>query len=155
MSTSGMLGGKWGEDAEQRARDLGLRCQQWLPWDEACGFELCADQEKQVTHYGHPATLYLIRRQGKLEAVQLRFRRDDAVWRDVRAGAEKEFGLKKPAAADDGLYQVFKDRSLVRLMKEPPQSMLLTVAGPRFGAFYSDRLLSLGAAGSLNSLSAH
>lgn len=134
----GVLGLRWGEDADAAAARLGMGGG-WTPWEGGGGFEARIDPDVVMDAFGARAVPRLIRREGALAGAQLLFRSDPAALERARAAVAGEHGID---GRDGVLSREWKDGSRVRLEGET-----LTVAGPAFGDAFARELLRQGLGG--------
>ena len=143
---TGLLGLKWGDDAAEGARRIGLVCDQWDAWIDPA-FETSLDVTHPRAVLGAEGVVRLVRADGKqLEGVQVVYRgcaRDNARKQQLREGLRRELNVKSPDV--DVPYEVWEDHPLVHLATDPrDDTCTLTVAGPRFGKAFADALLRGG-----------
>ena len=143
---TGLLGLKWGDDAAEGAKKLGLTCDRWDPWIDPA-FETGIDMDHPRAVLGAEGSIRLVRAGGKqLDGVQVIYRGcagNDARKKQLRDGLRDEFHLKAPDV--DVPYEVWEDNSLVHLATDTRDgTCTLTVAGPRFGKAFQSALLRGG-----------
>lgn len=134
----GVLGVRWGEDADAAAARLGMRGA-WGPWEGGGGFEARIDPDVVVEAFGARAVPRLVRRGGALVGVQLLVRGDPDALRRMRAEVAREYGVEP---AEGPLSREWRGGARVRLEGET-----LTVAGPGFGDAFAGELLRQGLGG--------
>lgn len=142
---TGFLGLQWGDDAADGARRIGLTCDRWEPWIDPA-FETSMDLDHPRPVLGVEGVVGLVRDSRKqLVGVQVIYRdcaTNDVRKRQLRDGLRQDLQIK---STDDGLpYEVWPDRSLVRLATRRDGVCILTVAGPDFGKPYADQLVREG-----------
>jgi hypothetical protein len=143
---TGFLGLKWGDDAAEAARQLGLVCDRWDPWIDPA-FETSIDFDHPLAVLGAEGLVRIVRGSGKqLDGVQVVYRAcagDDARKQRLRKGLHDELHVKTVDV--DVPYQVWHDNSLVHFAADPADgTCTLTVAGPRFGKAFEAALLRGG-----------
>jgi hypothetical protein len=143
---TGLLGLKWGEDAAEAARRLGLTFTSWDAWIDPA-FQTGIDLDHPRAVLGAEGLVRLVRVGGKeLDGVQVIYRAcagDDARKRLLREGLGRELHLKSPDV--EVPYEVWSDKSLVHFLADTrDDTCTLTVAGPRFGKAFADVLLRGG-----------
>lgn len=142
---TGLLGLKWGDDAAEGARKLGLSLDRWYPWSDP-GFESSMDADHTRPVLGVEGVVLLVRAGKSLEGVQVIYRdcaKNDEQRKQLREGLRRE--LHVSAGDAEVPYEVWDDKSLVRLdIDERDGTCTLTVAGPRFGKVYAEELLRGG-----------
>jgi hypothetical protein len=141
-----LLGWKWGDDAAECARQVGLTCDRWDPWIDPA-FETSIDLDHPRTVLGAEGLVRLVRAGGRqLEGIQVTYRacaRDDARQRRLREGLRSELHVQSPDVAVP--YETWADNSLVHFVADPhDDTCTLTVAGPRFGKAFAAVLLESG-----------
>jgi hypothetical protein len=146
---TGLLGLKWGDDAAEGARRLGLTGDRWEPWIDPA-FETAIDLDHPRAVLGVEGMVRIVRGDGKrLDGIQVTYRGcagDDARKKLLRAGLRDELHLKAPDV--DVPYEVWEDNSLVHLASDPRDgTCTLTVAGPRFGKAFQAVLMRSGIGG--------
>jgi len=143
---TGLLGLKWGDDAAEGARKLGLTCDRWDPWIDPA-FETSIDLDHARAVLGAEGLVRLVRTGGKqLEGVQVVYRGcagDDARKKTLREGLGRELNVKAPDV--DVPYEIWSDNSLVHLATDPRDgTCTLTVASPAFGKAFETVLMRGG-----------
>jgi hypothetical protein len=145
---TGFLGLKWGEDAAEGARRLGLKVDRWDPWIEPA-FETSIDFDHPRPVLGVEGLVRVVRVvDGKvLDGVQVVYRgcadADAQKQQLIRNGLHDELHVK---AVDIAVpYETWRDDSLVHFATDPTDgTCTLTVAGPRFGKVFAAALLRGG-----------
>jgi hypothetical protein len=143
---TGLLGLKWGDDAAEGARRIGLVCDHWDAWIDPA-FETSLDVNHPRAVLGAEGVVRLVRAGGnQLDGVQVIYRGcagDSARKQKLREGLRRELNVKSPDV--DVPYEVWEDHSLVHLATDPrDDTCTLTVAGPRFGKAFADALMRGG-----------
>ena len=144
----GALGARWGDDAEKAAARLGAPCAgaRWSRWRGPGGFEACENLDTKVSAYGGQAFLRYYRRGERLEGIALRY--THARWPAVRAAALADLPLSRGAWTAPAPYEVFLDRSLVRVEEDrSDDGFTIVVASPAFGKEYAGYVLGQGLGG--------
>ena len=142
----GILGLRFGADAAEAAARTNLRCEEWRPWEGGEGFDTCSDIASPVEAFGAQATIRLIRKNGKLEAVELTFRNCAEAWDRLSVAVASELHLNP--ADDTGIYQVWRSGEVVHLAPDRrDNTCTLTVGGAEFGTAFQSYQLRLGLAG--------
>ena len=134
----GLLGLRWGEDADAAAARLGMGGG-WTPWEGGGGFEARIDPDAEVDAFGARAVPRLVRREGELAGAQLLFRREPGALERARAAVAEEYGIEPDG---DVLSRAWKDGARVWMEGET-----LTVAGPALGDAFARELLRRGLGG--------
>jgi hypothetical protein len=133
---TGLLGLKWGDDAADGARRLGLTFDRWDPWIDPA-FETSIDFDHPRPVLGVDGLVRLVRLVDgqELEGVQVIYRGcagDDAQKQRLHKGLHDELHVKSVNV--DVPYEIWRDSSLVHFAADPSDgTCTLTVAGPRFG----------------------
>jgi hypothetical protein len=135
----GVLGLRWGEPAAEAAAKIGVACETWEPWAGGQGFEVCRSAGPPIPAFGAPAEVELIRKDGRLEGVELWFRDPGT---PVQQAIVREFDLEDPGGEEP--YQTWSSGEAVRYTREGPGGSRLVVAGPSFGKVFAAYLLSRG-----------
>lgn len=143
---TGILGLKWGDDAADGARRLGLVCDRWDPWIDPA-FETSIDLDHPRAVLGVEGFVRLVRGSAKqLDGVQVIYRAcagDAARKQQLREGLHRELHVKSPGV--DVPYEIWADHSLVHFVADPrDDTCTLTVAGPVFGKVFEAALLREG-----------
>jgi hypothetical protein len=141
-SPSGFLGVHWGDNAQDAAVHLGLRCDSWEPWEGGQSYEACFDVEHPVDVFGRKAFVRLFRKGEGLEGLSLRFMHCDSASQDLIDAVRREFGLRLYESTP---YDVFEDGAAVRFdYDKGDDSCRLTIAGPQFGKAFQAYVLEGG-----------
>jgi hypothetical protein len=149
----GIIGLTFGDDAIAAAARLSLR-QEWLPWEGNEGFETCSDIASPVQAFGGQANVRLVRKDGKLVAVELTIPGCSEQWERLRKAVAEEFHLRDSAAPD--LYEVWTGGEFVHLARdERYDACVLTVGDKQFGNAYRSYELHLGLGALGNSMRPH
>ena len=144
--STGLLGLKWGDDAAEGAKKLGLTCDRWDAWTDPA-FETSIDMDHPRAVLGAEGLVRLVRTGGKaLDGVQVIYRGcagNEARKKQLRQGLRDELHVKAPDV--DVPYEVWEDNSLVHLATDARDgTCTLTVAGPQFGKAFQSALLRGG-----------
>src|SRR2546427_9758822 len=109
----GMLGLRLGQDAADAAARLNLHCEQWQAWEGGGDFETCSDISTPVEAFGAPADVRLMRKNGKLAAIELTFRDCADSWERLRTAVSSEFHIGK--SDDMGIYLAWRSGEVIQL----------------------------------------
>jgi hypothetical protein len=138
----GLLGVHWGDDVQSAAEKIGTQAVQWNPWVGGQGFEAAYDPDHPIEAFGALTRVRLIRKDGKLAAISLRFRDCGSSRPALTKAISHQLHV---TSADGNPYQVFADGSVVRLEYDPGDNTCeLTVTGPEFGKAYTRQQLGAG-----------
>jgi hypothetical protein len=138
----GILGTKWGDDADQAARALGVRGDGWTPWEGGGGFEARVDYDRRVELFGREASLRLFRVGAELVGAEARFRECSAGKDALREAIRKEFHV---SVTSGDPYEVWLNNSLVHFSyNRGDDTCTLTLAGPKLGARFEAYQLARG-----------
>jgi hypothetical protein len=153
---TGLLGLKWGDDAVEGARKLGLVYDHWYLWSDP-GFESSLDAAHPRSVLGVEGLVLLVRAGKALEGIQVIYHdcaKNDVQRKQLREGLRRELHVR--SADSDVPYDVWEDKSLVRLDTDQRDgTCTLTVAGPRFGKVYADEILRGGLGNLGNAMRPH